>query len=305
MRIGFMAQPFDRMSPPVEGGSLAMWTSQAARICSRRGHETVIFGNHGGLLGESHVHEEGVDYNNTPTGWNRALNKLNGAVFKTSRRFGRIRPVLPRFASSWQDLGYATEVGRRSKELRLDILQVMNYSQFVPVIRRLNPKFRISLHMHCEWLTQLDRRVIENRISHADLIVGCSEYITRKIANCFPEFEKRCVTVANAAHVTTDDDRVMADPNYVLFIGRISPEKGVHDLVRAFHEVLKRFPEARLHIGGGLGSAPYEFLVGLSDDPQVTALRVFYEQKGDGKRDPYAASLEREAGEELGKRIIF
>jgi glycosyltransferase involved in cell wall biosynthesis len=305
MRIAFVAQPFDRMSPPVEDGSLAMWISQAAKICCRRGHKTFIFGNHGGLFETTRANDEGVEHIFTPTGLNSVLNKLNGAALKASTRIGRNRTAQPEFASNWLDRGYAKEIGRRSRELGVDIIQVMNYSQFVPVIRKLNPKCRISLHMQCEWLTQLDRAVIEERISHADLIVGCSEYITRKNAEHFPQFESRCVTVPNAAHVTADEDRSEADPNQVLFVGRVSPEKGVHDLVKAFHRVLEQFPEARLHIVGGIGSAPYEYIVGLSDEPHVTGLRVFYEQTGDGKRDPYAAYLEREAGEELGKRIFF
>lgn len=305
MRIAFVAQPFDRMTPPVEGGSLAMWISQAAKICCRRGHATFVFGNHGGRFGTMRANDEGVQHIFTPTGRNSAMNKLNGAAARISTRFGWNRTAQQEFAANWLDRGYAKEVGRRTREFGADIIQVMNYSQFVPVIRKENPECRISLHMQCEWLTQLDRTLIEQRISKADLIVGCSEYITRTIAKHFPQFEERCVTVPNAAHVTTEDDRGRTDPGHVLFVGRVSPEKGVHDLVRAFHEVLRRFPEARLHIVGGVGSAPYEYMVGLSDDPHVTALRVFYEEKGDGVKDPYGVWLEREAGEELGKRILF
>ena len=304
MRIAFVAQPFDRMTPPVEGGSLAMWTSQAARMCSRRGHETYVFGNHGGLFVERRAMDEGVHHVYTPTGPNRVLGKLTSLVSRSVTHLGGSRPE-PDFASSWLELGYAAEVGRRSRALGMDIVQIMNYSQFVPVIRKRNPDCRISLHMQCEWLTQLDRTVIEERISHADLIVGCSEYITRKIAERFPRYEKRCVTVPNSAHVIPEDGLGAAEPGYVLFVGRVSPEKGVHDLIRAFHAVLARFPEARLHIVGGIGSAPYDYIVGLSDEPHVTGLRVFYGEKGDGKKDPYAACLEREAGDELGKRIVF
>lgn len=303
MRIGFMSQPFDRISPPVDGGSLAMWTSETAKICSRRGHKTIVFGNHGGVFREAHAIEEEVEYIDTPTGWNKALNRLNGAACGTAGRFGK--RVLPRFASSWRDLGYAMEVGRRARELRLEILQIMNYSQFVPVIRKLHPQCRIVLHMHCEWLTQLDRKAVDRRISRADLIIGCSEYITRSIEDAFPRYGERCVTVPNAAHVPVEGERVPPDPDAVLFVGRLSPEKGLHDLVRAFHSVLGRFPRARLHIVGGEGSVPYEFLVGRSDDPDVTALRGYYERGGSGGRDPYAEELEKEAGEELGKRIFF
>lgn len=304
MRIAFAAQPFDLLNPPVQGGSLAIWIHQVARVCANRGHDTVVFANHGPVFGSGSVRSEGVDYVYTPTGANRLLNKLSHATAGIPAGL-RKRPILPGFASAWEDLIYAMEVGRRSRRMGCDIVHVMNYSQFVPVIRRLNPKAKICLHMECEWLTQLDPVVIEKRISHADLIIGCSEYITRKISHRFPQFEKRCVTVPNGALAVPETDRTGADPYAILFVGRVSPEKGIHDLIRAFHEVLKRFPKARLHIAGGFGSAPLELLVGLSDEPHVAGLRIFYESNGDGKKDPYLASLEKEAGEELGKRILF
>jgi len=151
----------------------------------------------------------------------------------------------------------------------------------------------------------LDYTVIEKRLRHVDLITGCSEYITKTIVQRFPQFEKQCATVPNAAPMAEEYDRAHAHPYYVLFVGRVSPEKGVHVLVRAFHEVLTRFPQARLHIAGGIGSAPYDLLVGLSDDPHVADLRVFYDRKRNGNKDPYAECLEEDAGAELGKRIFF
>ncbi len=44
--------------------------------------------------------------------------------------------------------------------------------------------------------------------------------------------------------------------------------------------------------------------MGLSDEPHVADLRVFYEQKSDGK-DPYGVFLEKDAGTDLGRRIFF
>jgi glycosyltransferase involved in cell wall biosynthesis len=264
-----------------------------------------VFGNHGGFFRERRAREEGVLYIHTPTGLNRGLNRVYGAAKRISTQAAGDRRDLPRFAAAWRDLGYAVAAQRRSRELGCDIMHVMNYSQFIPIIRWLNPGIKISLHMHCEWLTQLDRDAIERRISCADLIVGCSEYITKKIIDRFPQFESRCVTVPNSAQVVEESDRGVTDPGYVLFVGRVSPEKGVHDLVKAFREVLRSFPNARLHIVGDTGSVPYEYLIGLSDDPHVTDLRIFYGKELDGRKDPYLGFLEREAGEELGKRIIF
>jgi glycosyltransferase involved in cell wall biosynthesis len=159
--------------------------------------------------------------------------------------------------------------------------------------------------MECEWLTQLDREVIEQRLSAIDLVIGCSEYITGTIAERYPGFAHRCVTVPNAASVVPEYDRSQTKPGYVLFVGRVSPEKGVHVLVEAFHRVLQRFPTARLHVAGGIGSAPYEYLVGLSDDPKVTDLARFYTGSTTPDRDPYREWLRHAAGEEWGKRIVF
>jgi len=153
-------------------------------------------------------------------------------------------------------------------------------------------------------LTQVDPAVIGPRLEAADLIIGCSEYITKKVADGYPKFAKRCVTVPNAAEVA-EDTIPTPEPFHVLFVGRVSPEKGIHDLIGAFHEVLKRFPDARLHIVGGIGSAPLEYLVGLSNEPHVMALRKFYQSGNAGGKDPYFVQLERLAGRELGRRILF
>lgn len=88
--------------------------------------------------------------------------------------------------ASWYHWGYAREVAKRIRMLRSDVVHVMNYSQFVPVIRRYNPTVRIALHMHCDWLTQFTRAIIEPRLRQTDLIIGCSEYITKTISDAFP-----------------------------------------------------------------------------------------------------------------------
>jgi glycosyltransferase involved in cell wall biosynthesis len=181
----------------------------------------------------------------------------------------------------------------------------MNYSQFAPVIRQANPAAKICLHMECEWLTQLDRRVIEERLAAIDVVIGCSEYITGTIADRYPRFAHRCVTVPNAATLVAEYDRALTEPGHVLFVGRVSPEKGVHVLVEAFHKVLQQVPTATLHVAGGIGSAPYEYLVGLSDDPRVADLARFYKAPAAPGKDPYGEWLMRAAGEELGKRIVF
>jgi glycosyltransferase involved in cell wall biosynthesis len=246
-----------------------------------------------------------VEYIFTPTGLDRVLDKTLNAVSKLLRSAGRTNTLCPLFASPWHHLGYAAEIGRRVRQLGCDVVHVMNYSQFVPVIRKLHPRCRISLHMQCEWLSQLDTGLVEKRLNQTDLVIGCSEYITRKTAKKFPQYANRCVTVPNAASEVASDGGSRRDSKAVLCVNRLSPEKGIHILIQAFRQVLKKFPDARLHLVGGAWAVPLEFLVELSDEPQVRALRVFYKNGGSGTKDPYVEVLEKEAGEELGKRINF
>src|SRR5688500_2824646 len=181
LRIGFIAQPFDRMTPPVLGGSLSMWIYEAARLCANRGHTAIVMGNHGGVFSAKQTRHEGVDYIFTPTGVDRAINKIG-------ERFHKNGNGVPAFASTWHHRGYARAAARLTRKLGCDVVHIMNYPQFVPHVRAVNPGCKISLHMQCEWLTQLDRKVMSERLGLADMMVGCSEHIRRLTAAAFPEF---------------------------------------------------------------------------------------------------------------------
>jgi glycosyltransferase involved in cell wall biosynthesis len=164
-----------------------------------------------------------------------------------------------------------------------DIVHIHNFSQLVPIIRAFNPEIKIVLHMHCEWLTQLDRAMIESRLGHVNLIIGVSDFITKKIQFCFPEFAHRCRTLLNGANIHApgqeDDNRSRCKKNGVtklLTVGRVSPEKGLHILLDAFKYVLEQYPQSQLEIVGWIGNLPVEYLVKLSDDQLTLGLAKFY-----------------------------
>ena len=305
MHIAFVAQPFDSMRPPVRGGSLSLWIYYMARLCAERGHAVTVFGNHGDTFRAVSTQHDGVNFVFTPTGIDRAINRLHHMRRGERAPGANPRTTVPLFASRWHHRGFAYEVARRSRRLQCDAIHVMNYSQIVPPIRRLNPRARIGLHMQCEWLTQIPPAVVRTRLRSTDMVLGCSEYITRRIVSEFPEHSDQCITIPNAANIVSNAEGPKVGSKKVLFVGRLSPEKGVHDLIRAFHRVLLDHPDASLHLVGGTGSAPLEFLVGLSSDPHVQALRVFYDNRTSSAEDPYFKALQTEAGAELGKRIVF
>jgi glycosyltransferase involved in cell wall biosynthesis len=49
-------------------------------------------------------------------------------------------------------------------------------------------------------------------------------------------------------------------------VGRVSPEKGLHILLKAFEEVGQRYPETELQIVGPRYIAPPEIILNISDD---------------------------------------
>jgi glycosyltransferase involved in cell wall biosynthesis len=137
--------------------------------------------------------------------------------------------------------------------------------------------------MTCEWLTQLDRTMIENRLKEVDMVTGCSNYITEKVCQCFPQFANRCETVYDGVDVNYFVNKInntiieeKKDVKNLLFVGRVSPEKGLHLLLDAFQKVIERFPQAYLKVVGSKWQLPLEWLVALSDDVKISSLSRYY-----------------------------
>ncbi len=293
MKIAFVPQPQDMIFPPMQS-SIGIWTYEMARRLARS-CEVIVYS---GRLQNKVEFDQGVQYRRaSPTydQWLRRLLNLFSFFYQAKR---------PIFASVLYYLGYALQVAKDLRAQRCDIVHVHNFSQFVPIIRAFNPGIKIVLHMHCEWLTQLDPALIEPRLKQADLLVGCSEHVTKKIRRLFPQVAARCHTVHNGVdvdhfcgangHATTKQNGAKR----LLFVGRVSPEKGVHVLAEAFQEVAKRHPEARLEIVGPEARPPAEFIVALSDDARVSSLAPFYEKN-------YLAHLQERLPANLSNRVSF
>jgi len=181
-------------------------------------------------------------------------------------------------------LTYAFQIARDLRKEKCDIVHIVNFSQFVPIIRAFNPKIKIALRMSCEWLTQLDHNMIKNRLKEVDLIIGCSEYITNKIRYNFPEFSTRAHTVYSGVDINniymkkyngeTNKNKVKK----ILFVGRVSPEKGLHVLLEAFNIIVKRYPLTHLEIIGTIKQLSFEFIIPLSNNDKVSKLSLFYEE---------------------------
>ena len=293
MRIAFVSQPWNRVVPPVQAGSIGILTYEIARRLARS-HEVTVYSRR--CRGDARLQRhEGVEYRRFPLIADRCLRKL-------IQCFSRFRSAnRPTFSSPLYYPRYIRQVAADIRTRQCDLVHIFNFSQFVPVVRAFNPGVRIVLHMHCEWLTQLDREVIGRRLQGADAIIGCSRYITEAIRTRFADCADRCETVFNGVDPERFSGRIGGKDSgnergqRLLFVGRVSPEKGVHVLLDALNIVVGRFTRARLEVVGLIGECQRAFVVALSDDEKVAQLASFYDGRG------YGAHLE-ERIESLGLR---
>jgi glycosyltransferase involved in cell wall biosynthesis len=304
-RVAFISQCLGRIVPPQAHGSIAIWTYETARRLAKT-HSVLLI-----ELGErpftiSRNESEGASYVYVPTAPVRFINAAFSRLGKLARMFWSAEKKLrrPDYTSVFHNLGFSLQAAWHARRSRCQVIHIHNFSQFLPVIRWLNSKATVVLHMNCEWLSQHDAEMIARRLRRANAVICCSNHIRTKLLNRFPQMSTKSHIVYNGGDVerfVPSLDAVTVDPPAplrLLFVGRISPEKGVHLLIDAFINVGNTFQTAELHLVGGAGNLSADFLVALSDDPNVQGLASFY--KGD-----YLAEVKSRIPDHLQKRVIF
>ncbi len=271
MRIAFVNHPWDDADPRRREGSLPIWTWEVGRWLASE-HEVHVFGR--ALPSGPRVRSaEGLTYHGIDLRPDRPLLRLARAwpTRRTSRR--------PHFARRLYHLAYAWQVARRCAALGCELIHVHNFSNFVPTLRRANPQARIVLHMHCEWLSQIDPALLRPRLAQVSAIVGCSRYVVERIVAVFPELAERCAVVPNgvdAQRFANGSPDGTNGHSELLFVGRVSPEKGVHTLLEAFALLARKRDDCRLRIVGPLAAAPAEFIARICEPVLAERLERCY-----------------------------
>ncbi len=275
MRVAIVNQPFDKVLPP-DQNSIGLWSYEVAKRIAGRCDVTVfgkatVRAGPGGQSGSVVV--DGARYTFVRVLPNRAWTIL-----------GRIDRLLPARAPFYSSAGYHADYAARTawaiRRSTFDVIHIHNFTGFVPVVRTANPRAKVVLHMNCEWLSQLDYRRMNQRIAKVDMVFGSSDHITGLVRDRFPHHAHKCHTVYNGVDVDGFTRRAVAaeaaTPRLV-FVGRLSPEKGLHDLIDAFTMVAERHPGACLELVGPPGVVPKEYIVDVSDDELVSGLARFYD----------------------------
>jgi glycosyltransferase involved in cell wall biosynthesis len=275
MKIAFVDQPLGAFTLPPTN-SVAIWIHEVARrLAAGHGHAVTVIARGSRRQPAVERAPDGVVIRRpAPARERRGLGRL-------ARLAERSMPLGPRpYAAALYHLDYAVQAAWAARAQGCDVIHLHNFSQFAPVARAFNPRARIVLHMHCAWLTQLDRGMIARRLRAVDLIVGCCEHLTAGIRERFPEHADRCRTVFNG--VTPEMAAGPRPPSAngtrrVVFVGRVSPEKGLHVLADALKRVAERWPHTHLAVVGSPRQLPLDYLLSLSDDAAVQDLAAFYD----------------------------
>lgn len=272
MRIGLITQPADGVLPPRQN-SIGLILYHTAVELAREVGVSLIYRRR----------SKAPEVRRFPFELEAIDAPLDDLIGLAAKRYPRWTSPLGLREIADRHPSYARRLSRRLRTRSCDVAHVMNYWQWCQTIRRSG--CAVVLEMQSEWLSQMDRRRVAVQLAAVDAVVGVSGHIVRLFEEAFPDFRGLVATAYNGVNVDTfcptiDDvsaDSVAAREKRVLFVGRLSPEKGIHTLIEAFAAVARRVPDAVLELAGPRTILPHRFLVGLSADPLVRRLDVFYD----------------------------
>lgn len=203
--------------PPLKGAAVEQWIDTVA---------------HG--LSEVAPHVVSVPHPDLPD------SQVAGGVHYHRIRIGAVYRRLFRKITRLDPYSYVDRIAAYAKAVRADIIHVHNAPQFIPQLRAGIKGAQLLLHMHNE-------KAVESMT--IDVLCGCSRYISdwfraRGVAaRRFVELPNGVDTSAFQPSGTAARGRarmrfeVPDDRFVVLYVGRISPEKGPDLLVEALQQL--------------------------------------------------------------------
>ena len=276
MKIAFVSQPLDTIVPP-DQNSVGTCTLGAARKLARYA-DILVYG-----LKDNHRNpaaalvQNGINFRFFPSTLRDRM--LFDAQNKYAKLFHRYTPIS---TSSWLFPDYGRKVAVDLQHEGCDVIHLQHCSQYAPIIRTMNPKAKIVLHLHAEWFSQIDPAVIAARLKAVDLLTTVGDYVTEKTRRAFPAIARRCATTYNGVDV----QEFPRDADYragrkrkvkrILYCGAVSPHKGVHVLFEAFALVAREYPDVHLDVVGPLGNYPIEENFDLNDVETIKMVARFY-----------------------------
>jgi glycosyltransferase involved in cell wall biosynthesis len=295
MKIAFVHQPLGgTIQPGRHADSLTILVYELATRLAQS-CDVVVYSPRGPDQPEVETFQ-GVEYRRLSPAYDSDF--MLRCLKRLSRFRNRRRPLV---TSNFFHRRYINRVAHDLREQNCDFVFVQTLPQYPGIIRKLNPSTPIALNMQCEWLNQFDRGMISRQLEAVDLVLGCSEYITEQARLALPEHAAKCRTLLNGCDLTRFQSARREGPDApkrLLFVNRVSPEKGAHVLMDAFLQIARTHPEAELDIVGPEWIQDRSFFVHVSEDVRVKRLSRYYDRS-------YLAALKEKVPPQLAGKIRF
>jgi glycosyltransferase involved in cell wall biosynthesis len=308
-KVAFVSQPRDAVAASdAQTGSVTIVMWELAKRVARH-HEVVVFAPRAAGQSIEEVSRVGLRIRRIPL----ALRSFHKAMDLGT---GALNLRTPYFASNLFFREYALSVAHWLRHEQPDIIHVQNSTQFLPLFHRAAPKARLFLHVHDEFLSLLPEKVVRPRLKDVSAVVTCSSFVTHRLQSQLPYLAGRIHTVGNGVDTKYFEatERTSEPGKFrILFVGRVSPEKGIHTLAAAFTRLASADEGVELDVVGPPGLLPFNQIRLLSGDPQVARLKSFY---GSGfwdrldkqllhARSSYSSGIEASIPEPLRERVHF
>lgn len=257
--------------PPVRGGAVEHWIHEATKRYSREHVALTVVSRPAGVPGLADVNYLGLPW----TPWSQRLHAL-----KAKLRQGHPLRALAKVQNVWS---YGRQL--RGRTDGFDVVCLENDPNLLLFVKP-RPGQRVVLHMHNEHLCSRPLRPLYRwLLKRADVVLCVSEYIRQRAVACFPEHAHRFQVLINATDPDyfvpldrTEARKELALPGVpleggpvVVYVGRLTEDKGVHVLLQAFKRLLPSQPGARLVIVGA------SFFEGSAVTPYQEQLRAMAE----------------------------
>lgn len=275
MRIAFVNQPIDAILPPYQSSVGACTYGAACALAEAC--EVIVYGTksrHKDFPSKYSEHNIQFKFLSVP------FTDQVTAIAK--EKFTKLVPSSsPPSGSHLLFRAFGRQVAEDLRRQNCDVIQVQHSSQYLPVIRALNPGAKLVLQLHAEWFSQNRPAILERRLRNVDLITTVSNYITEKTRRQFPMVADHCRTMYNGI----DAAEFSREPSYdltslrekrILYSGALSPHKGVHVLLDAFSIIVKQYPQIRLDIVGPEANYPLAETFDLYDREMIQSVYQFY-----------------------------
>ena len=199
-----------------------------------------------------------------------------------------------------------------------DIVHLPQQLQFAPLFRRRLPGAKLVLHIHQDEVVRGDDRRARSQLASFDAIVTVSDHTSRVVSHYGPGLAARIHTIGNGVDTARFRPGVAAAGarrgGRLLFVGRVSPDKGVHVLLAAFERLARRHPDLELDIVGKPGLLPRDTVRLLAADDPATATLLdhygrttldWFRREVMGQGQSYLAALDRLLSASTRARVRF